>query len=128
MNDLIPQDLIKFVEANRPEVLPDILMVINLHAKTRLQSECEKIIFLWNKLDGSNYRISEDHAAALLEHWLFDWLDSHYELSATNNGEIDGVVDVDDVYCIRVGKKESYGDTWLEALWEAYKQVKGIKE
>lgn len=125
MNDLIPQDLIKFVEANRPEVLPDILMVINLHAKTRLQSECEKIISLWNKLDGSNYRISEDHAAALLVNWLIDKL-RDYNINMQWAGGTWYVTFEDDEGFTVLEKTTSLIP--LPALWQAYKKVKGIKE
>lgn len=124
MTDLIPQDLIQFVEANRPAVLPDILMVVNLHAKTRLQSECEKIIFLRNKLDGSHYRISDDHAAALLANWLDEELGKcatyKYEtLQYAQTGVWAVFVD---------GDVKATSDNKLSALWQAYKKVKGIKE
>ena len=119
MTDLIPQDLIQFVEANRPEVLPDILMVVNLHAKTKLQSEHEKIFFLWNKLDGSHYRISDDHAAALLEHWLFDAIKPHIWYADLMSPPS---------YVVCVGEVTEKNSNKLSALWEAYKRVKGSKE
>lgn len=107
MNDLIHQDLIEFVRANRPEVLPE----------RTLNTDGQLYYLDFTRRDESEYR-SQDEAAALLEHWLFDAIKPHIWYADLMSPQS---------YVVCVGEVTEKNPNKLSALWEAYKKVKGIQ-
>jgi hypothetical protein len=138
MNDLIPQDLIKFVEANRPEVLPGRKLLLASDGR----------FYLWQHYHGKkgarSIQKSCDEAAALLEHWLGKELEAEiititFPYFTDDKPEDDAIENPDDAYLydicyavrdhedVVVSTKHVRHPNKLYALWEAYKQVKGIQ-
>jgi len=117
---MIPQDLIEFIERERPEVLPWYILTYNKESES----------FRLMKADG--YRYEErgyDEAAALLKHWLESQLPTydHYK----KNGKHTLFIRTTEKHQPNkwMSKTHDYfeRDTWLDVLWQAYKAVKEIK-
>ena len=114
---MIPQDLIEFVKANRPAVLPGRILYRD--------SDVERFRFgdptAWPMYHAF---IDEDHAAALMTAWLIDELRQSC-LDITYHRDMKqwyATVVVKDRMVMYKSRDK------LHALWEAYKRVKGSKE
>lgn len=118
---MIPQDLIAFVKWKRPAVLPGHILYRD--------SDMERFRF-GSKDAWPLYHawIDDDHAAALLEHWLMDELTpENLEIIGPINNSVKPGWEVYLNFGMS-GEVSAYADDKLSALWEAYKKVKGIKE
>lgn len=110
-----PKDLIEFVAANRPEVLPGRIMI-------PYNGDCKLCLISADNTDNYPEELSDSHAAALLEHWLIKelkpWIVCYMWYPSRKEWDI--FVHESHIY-------SGYNKNLLTALWSAYKAVKGEK-
>lgn len=113
---MIPQDLIEFVERERPEVLLGCQL-----------DERDRDFGIAPADDPVDWgQIADCHAAALLKHWLESQLPTydHYK----KNGKHTLFIRTTEKHQPNkwMSKTHDYfeRDTWLDIFWQAYKQIK----